>query len=461
MGDVDGAVILVHDDGAAGAHHGATGNEGVIVDRGVEVLFGQAAAGRTAGLDGFELLATGDAAADFIDELAEGRSHRDLNEADVVDLAAEGEDLRAFGAFGADGIEGGSAFADDERNLREGFDVVDAGRLAPKTFDGREGRTGTRHAALTLDGVKQGGLFAADERAGAKTEMGAEGEVGAKDVVAEQASGLHVLDRVLKPFDGDRVFGTDVEVTFGRAEGIASEHHTLDDFKGVAFEDGAVHERAGVAFVAVADDVFLIGLDVSGELPLTAGGESTAATSADAGGEDLVDDFLRGHRGEGLLQGLEAVVAEGFLELVGVDEGAAVEGDADLFLVEGDVILTGDLLVGDRVDIEEVFANLTADEVLFHDFGHVFDLDAPIEGVFGEDFDEGPLGAEAEATDVVDGDPVLEAFFLDEANEFFLNGYGIVGDTAGTAADDDGPLATLAFDLGLEDRGAFVDALLK
>ena len=54
LGDGDHAGGLVHDDHTAGAHHGAGSHEVVVVDRGVEELLGQAAAGRTAGLHGFE-----------------------------------------------------------------------------------------------------------------------------------------------------------------------------------------------------------------------------------------------------------------------------------------------------------------------------------------------------------------------------------------------------------------------
>ena len=42
----------------------------------------------------------------------------------------------------------------------------------------------------------------------------------------------------------------------------------------IAFQYGAVHERAGVALVGVAADVFLIRLRSGGKFPLHAGGEA-------------------------------------------------------------------------------------------------------------------------------------------------------------------------------------------
>ena len=52
LGDVHHTVVLVHDDQAAGAHHGANGGERVIVDGGVDELGGDTAAGGAAGLGG-------------------------------------------------------------------------------------------------------------------------------------------------------------------------------------------------------------------------------------------------------------------------------------------------------------------------------------------------------------------------------------------------------------------------
>ena len=50
----------------------------------------------------------------------------------------------------------------------------------------------------------------------------------------------------------------------------------------VALDDRAVHERAGVALVGVADQVLLVGRLLPGELPLLAGREAAAAAAAQA-----------------------------------------------------------------------------------------------------------------------------------------------------------------------------------
>ena len=49
---------------------------------------------------GFEFLAVGDTTADVVDQFPEGGAHGDLHQADVVNLAAQSEDLGALGLFG-------------------------------------------------------------------------------------------------------------------------------------------------------------------------------------------------------------------------------------------------------------------------------------------------------------------------------------------------------------------------
>ena len=71
----------------------------VVLNRNIQLRSGDAAAGGAAGLHGLELLAVGDAAADIVNDVAEGGAHGDFHQTGVVDLAAQGEDLGAGGAL--------------------------------------------------------------------------------------------------------------------------------------------------------------------------------------------------------------------------------------------------------------------------------------------------------------------------------------------------------------------------
>ncbi len=98
--DIDHAGVLVHYDESARAHHRADGNEVVVVDGGVDERCRDAATRRTSGLSCLEFFAVRNAAADLLDNLAKGSTHRDLNESGVSDLSAEREDLSSLGLFG-------------------------------------------------------------------------------------------------------------------------------------------------------------------------------------------------------------------------------------------------------------------------------------------------------------------------------------------------------------------------
>ena len=103
-----------------------------------------------------------------------------------------------------------------------------------------------------------------------------------------------------------------------------------------------------------------------------------------------------------------------------------MEGDTFLFLVEVDVIHSGDLLVGLWIDIKKIFDDLAVDEIFLNDTLNIGDLDGTIEGIFWVNLDEWALGAEAEAANVVDADSVAEAFLFDELFEFSDDFFAVI-----------------------------------
>ncbi|MPN50479.1 hypothetical protein SDC9_198106 [bioreactor metagenome] len=112
--------------------------------------------------------------------------------------------------------------------------------------------------------------------------MEPEVEVAAEQAVAEHAGFFGVAHRGQHAVDGERVFGANVDIAFIGPDGAGGDHHAFDDGVRVAFHDRAVHERARVALVAVADDELLGVLRSEGELPFEAGRETAAAAPAQA-----------------------------------------------------------------------------------------------------------------------------------------------------------------------------------
>ena len=47
-------------------------------------------------------------------------------------------------------------------------------------------------------------------------------------------------------------------IALGRTDGIGGNQHAFEHAVRIAFEHAAIHERAGIAFVGIADDIFLL-----------------------------------------------------------------------------------------------------------------------------------------------------------------------------------------------------------
>ena len=65
-------------------------------------------------------------------------------------------------------------------------------------------------------------------------------------------------DGRLQPLDGQRIFGADVDVGLRRADAVGGDGHAFEQAVRIAFDHGPIHERAGIAFVGVADQIFLV-----------------------------------------------------------------------------------------------------------------------------------------------------------------------------------------------------------
>ena len=75
-------------DQTAGSHHGADGDQVIVVDRDIKMFCRDTAAGRSTGLRRLELFAVWNAAADLFDNFTQRGSHRNLYQTGIVDLAA-------------------------------------------------------------------------------------------------------------------------------------------------------------------------------------------------------------------------------------------------------------------------------------------------------------------------------------------------------------------------------------
>jgi hypothetical protein len=325
-------IVLVHHDHAAGAHDRAKLLQAFVADLRVEQVLGNHAAGRAAGLHGLDGLAAEDAATEVEDDIAQGDAERNLDELGMPHLAGDGEDLRAAGFLHAELGVPRSAPHKNGRHGRQRLDVIDGGGLAEEAALGWIRRPRAGAAALALDRGDERSLLAADECAGAEADLGVEGKTGAEDVVTQEAGGPRVYDGFLHSAHGERILGADVEVAAGGANRVGRDDQALEHAVRIAFQHAAIHVGAGVAFVAVADDVLGRALNGARDLPLEPGGEAGAAAAAQAAGFHFGDDVLRLHAAEDAHQALVDTVAQAVLKVFRVEFAAITHDDPHLFV---------------------------------------------------------------------------------------------------------------------------------
>ncbi len=198
-------------------------------------------------------------------------------------------------ACGAEGDVLRSAVQDDARDVDQGLDVVDHGRLAVEAHLHGERRLLARLSPLALDGFEQRGLLAADVGATATPDLDVEGEARAHDVRSQVPSLARLCDGVRHACLGQRVLAADVEEPALGTGGEACDRHRFHEAERILLEDRAVLERARLGLVRVADDV-LGGAGCCGHRgPLPPGGEGGTAAPLDLGGDDLLHRPTRPH----------------------------------------------------------------------------------------------------------------------------------------------------------------------
>ena len=202
----------------------------------------------------------------------------------------------------------------------------------------------------------------------------------------------------------------------------------------VTFQNGTVHERAGVTFVRIADDILFVTGLVLLELPLDTGGESRAAASAQTGSLDLINNILRGHGLQDLIQSLIAADTDILMNVLRVDLTAVTKGDPVLFFIEADLFNVIDLGTGILVDVIHLHVtdDIAADHVLIDDPLRVLRLHMRIENTVRENSDDRSLLTETEAAGLDDTDLILQLMLFEQLVQTLDQSGGFTRGTAGT-----------------------------
>ena len=119
---------LVHHDDAGRAEHRSRLRDVVEAGRDVELIGQQDRHRRPAGDDRLQRAAVADAAGVLEDQLLQRRLHRRFEDAGLLDVAADAEQLRPAVLLGTERGEPLGAVQQDRRQVAERLDVVDRGR---------------------------------------------------------------------------------------------------------------------------------------------------------------------------------------------------------------------------------------------------------------------------------------------------------------------------------------------
>ena len=280
-------------------HEGAGGGHVFVGDAALELVACEADAGGAADLDGL-----GVAGAAVFENAADLGAEGVFVDARQGAVAGNGDELGAGRLGGARGGKICAAVKGDEAGLGQGFDVVHDRRPAQVALDDGEGRADARGAALAFERFDERAFFAADIGAGAEVDLDVEVETRlAEDVFAQQAGFAAAGQHGFKLRAQVAVLAAQVDKAFAGAHGPGGEAHAFEDEVGVAVEEDAILEGAGLAFVGVADDDFQFTGGVAGAGPFDGGGKARTAAPAQVGGLHFGEPAFRA-AGDGRLEGL-------------------------------------------------------------------------------------------------------------------------------------------------------------
>jgi len=172
-------------------------------------------------------------------------------------------------------------------------------------------------------------------------------------------------------------------------------------------------------------------------LPLAPGGEACAAAAPEPGGQDGVDDLLRGLLSEGAAQGLIAAGADVLVNVLGVDDAAVAQRDAELILIELGFGEAGHLLGGVPLLVQQPLDDAALDDVLGDDLRRVVRGHVGVKSPLGIDEDHRAHGAQSKTAGLDHPCLLLHALGLQLPLKG-LNDLGTVGGgAAGAGADQD------------------------
>ena len=160
-----------------------------------------AAAGGTSRLRRLEFTAGWNAAAQIEQDLAERGSDRHFDQTGPDDSSGQGKHLRARTRARSNRGKPIAAMLHDGGDVREGFNVIDEGRLSPQTPFRRIRRPGYGLPAFAFDRSQESRLFTTDVGAGSDSKIDLKMEIAIEHASAQQSFAPGLSNGCFDPCD--------------------------------------------------------------------------------------------------------------------------------------------------------------------------------------------------------------------------------------------------------------------
>ena len=256
---------------------------GFVIELDIELVGVDIRPERPANLHGLDRAPALGPAADVIHQLAQGDAEGYLEQPAMLDITGKLDRHRALRtAHPVAVVMACAAFFQDVRNGGQSQHVVDHGGLAEQAFQRGQRRLGAHFAALAFEAVEQGRFFAAHIGASAHTHFAFERR---KNMRALGQSVVQLADRI-------GIFAADIDITLIRTDCFARDGQAFEQVERIAFHHHSVGKGGAVAFIGIADDVFLGSGRIGHGLPLDPGGETRAAAPTQARLQHFSNDRL-------------------------------------------------------------------------------------------------------------------------------------------------------------------------
>ena len=219
-----------------------------------------------------------------------------------------------------------------------------------------------------------------------------------QNILPKQSVFFGLFDGNFEPFDGQRIFGTNIYQSFVGSNAVTADGHGFEHRVRITFEDRAIHESSRVALIGITNHVFFIRNAIVGNFPFQSGRETAASTSAQTRFFYYVNGFGRRHFRQYFSQSHIGIVSYGFVDIFRIYKSAVAQRNAQLFFIKSHVFGVGNVLFIFRIYVEQPFYLPSLDDMFVNNFPGIFGLYFHVECIVGQHIDNRSFFAKTETS---------------------------------------------------------------